>query len=224
MAHPRSLVTDAFEHATAGLSVTDLNGRILHVNTALADMLGWPDREELIGRRWEDVMVDDASTDAHLAGRLVAGRIASYEHEAQLRGADGVVRTVLMAVALIREPDGAPSGFISFVQHTGDRDRVHEALRGLADVDGLTGIHNRRRFDYELDRAIAHSARYGSSLALILIDVDGLKPVNDTLGHLAGDDLLCGVAAALGERLRRTDVLARIGGDEFAVLLTEPAA
>jgi diguanylate cyclase (GGDEF)-like protein/PAS domain S-box-containing protein len=222
---PHHRITDAFERASGGLSISDLDGRIRHVNVAFADMLGWPDREELVGRRWADLMADDGGAGLHLVERLVSGHIDSFDAEASFYAADGSVRTVILAVAAIRDPDGTTSGLLAFAQDHGDRTRVNEELRGLADVDALTGIYNRRRFDQELARAIAHSQRYGGTLGVLLVDVDDLKPINDRLGHLAGDDLLRGIAARLADRLRRTDVLARIGGDEFAVLLPDtPAA
>ena len=92
-------------------------------------------------------------------------------------------------------------------------------LRHLADHDALTGLPNRRRFEQELARHLAHVRRYGPEGAVLVLDLDGFKPVNDTFGHAAGDRLLARVACVLRERLRATDVVARIGGDEFAVLL-----
>ncbi len=92
-------------------------------------------------------------------------------------------------------------------------------LRHLADHDPLTGLANRRRFEQELARHLAHVRRYGPEGAALVLDLDGFKRVNDTCGHAAGDRLLAGVARALRDRLRATDVLARLGGDEFAVLL-----
>jgi diguanylate cyclase (GGDEF)-like protein len=92
-------------------------------------------------------------------------------------------------------------------------------LRHLADHDGLTGLLNRRRFELELARHLAHSRRYGPQGAALVLDLDRFKPVNDTWGHAAGDRLLARVACVLRERLRTTDVVARLGGDEFAVLL-----
>ncbi|MBS1869469.1 MAG: GGDEF domain-containing protein [Actinobacteria bacterium] len=92
-------------------------------------------------------------------------------------------------------------------------------LRHLADHDALTGLPNRRRFEQELARHLAHVRRYGPEGAVLILDLDCFKPVNDTFGHAAGDRLLARVACVLQERLRATDVVARLGGDEFAVLL-----
>jgi len=92
-------------------------------------------------------------------------------------------------------------------------------LRHLADHDALTGLPNRRRFEQELARHLAHVRRYGPEGAALVLDLDCFKPVNDTFGHAAGDRLLARVACVLQARLRTTDVVARLGGDEFAILL-----
>jgi diguanylate cyclase (GGDEF)-like protein len=92
-------------------------------------------------------------------------------------------------------------------------------LRHLADHDALTGLPNRRRFEQELARHLAHVRRYGPEGAALVLDLDCFKPVNDTFGHAAGDRLLARVARVLRQRLRETDVVARLGGDEFAILL-----
>jgi len=93
-------------------------------------------------------------------------------------------------------------------------------LRHLADHDALTGLPNRRRFEQDLARHLAHVRRYGPEGAVLVLDLDCFKPVNDMFGHAAGDRLLARVARVLHERLRATDVVARIGGDEFAILLS----
>lgn len=100
-----------------------------------------------------------------------------------------------------------------------DRRALELRLAGLAERDPLTSLYNRRRFAEELERQLARSRRYSTALALIMIDVDGLKKTNDTHGHRAGDELLLTVAAGLTAQLRATDTAARLSGDEFAVLL-----
>ncbi len=95
-----------------------------------------------------------------------------------------------------------------------------EAMEVIADTDGLTGLLNRRAFVRELERAIAAHERYGFSTALAYADVQGLKVINDTLGHAAGDDALRHVAGALAGGVRTTDTVGRLGGDEFGIILT----
>jgi len=98
------------------------------------------------------------------------------------------------------------------------RERVSE-LEAHAESDALTGIMNRRGFERELKRAMSYLQRYGGNAALVYLDLDGFKPVNDLFGHAAGDAVLAAVAATLVAAVRASDSVARIGGDEFAVLL-----
>jgi diguanylate cyclase (GGDEF)-like protein len=101
--------------------------------------------------------------------------------------------------------------------------QYHEEIYRLMTVDGLTQIHNRRFFNEALEREMNRAKRYRRQLSLILFDIDFFKRVNDSFGHLAGDHLLRHVAAAVKPRLRRDDIMARAGGEEFAVLLPEIA-
>jgi diguanylate cyclase (GGDEF)-like protein len=105
-----------------------------------------------------------------------------------------------------------------------ERVASEERLRHIADHDGLTGLYNRRRFEEELDRHIVHGRRYGMDGALLIIDLDRFKQVNDGHGHRAGDRVLAAVAGVLRARLRESDILARFGGDEFAVLMPHGGA
>ncbi len=100
-------------------------------------------------------------------------------------------------------------------------ERTEAELRFLADHDSLTGLLNRRRFRAELDQYVSFNARYGGRGAVMAIDIDGLKEVNDRLGHAAGDRLIRRVAETLRERVRATDLVARLSGDEFAVLMPQ---
>ena len=100
-------------------------------------------------------------------------------------------------------------------------ERTEAELRHLADHDSLTGLLNRRRFRAELDQYVSFAARYGGRGAVMVIDIDGLKEINDRLGHQAGDTLIRRVAEILRERVRATDIVARLSGDEFAVLMPQ---
>jgi diguanylate cyclase (GGDEF)-like protein len=100
-------------------------------------------------------------------------------------------------------------------------ERTEAELRYIADHDSLTGLLDRRRFRAELDQFVSFSARYGGQGAVMIIDIDGLKGINDSLGHHAGDNLIRHIAAIMRERVRTTDIVARLSGDEFAVLMPQ---
>ncbi len=102
-----------------------------------------------------------------------------------------------------------------------ERKRFETELRHLADHDPLTGLLNRRRFELEVERQLRLAQRYRRPGAVIVLDVDRFKQINDTYGHSVGDRLIVSVADALRARLRASDAIARLGGDEFAVLLPE---
>lgn len=113
---------------------------------------------------------------------------------------------------------------LKFIGESSVEARYHAALYELATTDGLTGLYNRRHFLTVLDQEIARSRRHERTLSLLLLDMDHFKQINDEHGHPAGDQVLRQVAGLLRERIREDDVLARLGGEEFAVLATETNA
>ncbi len=124
-----------------------------------------------------------------------------------------------ITASLVHDAAGAPLHLILQVQDISERRAKAAQYDYLMDHDALTGLFNRRRFDQELDQQVERAARYQSGGALLMIDLDHFKAVNDTFGHKAGDDLLRAIAAELRRRSRKSDVLARLSGDEFALLL-----
>jgi diguanylate cyclase (GGDEF)-like protein len=126
---------------------------------------------------------------------------------------------VQLDATLLRDGDGAPAAVLRQIQDISDRRHHEEQLHYLAHHDALTGLLNRRGFMVGLERHASHAERYGADGALLVFDLDNFKHVNDTFGHQAGDDVIAGVAEIMRGRLRATDVLARFGGDEFAVLI-----
>lgn len=124
--------------------------------------------------------------------------------------------------ALVRALEKLDPGDRAVVEGALDRAEKTEAeLRHLADHDPLTGLQNRRRFRAELDQHVSFTERYGGQGAVMIIDIDGLKEVNDRLGHQPGDNLIRRIADILRERVRTTDLVARLSGDEFAVLMPQ---
>ncbi len=208
-----------FEGAAIGVALVAPDGRWLQVNRALCDLLGYSADELLAGSFQEITHPDDLETDLELVADVLAGRIDGYEMEKRYLRKDGTAIWGLLTVSLVRAEDGTPLHFVSQVQDITARKQAEAALAHQATHDDLTGLWNRRRMDEELHRVSAHARRYGSDAALLLIDLDGFKAINDRLGHAAGDAFLNAVGASLRSALRESDSCARIGGDEFAVLL-----
>jgi diguanylate cyclase (GGDEF)-like protein len=110
---------------------------------------------------------------------------------------------------------------LKFISGNNVEAQYHEAIYAMMTTDGLTQVHNKRYFEDALDREVARCVRYSRSFGLVMFDIDHFKQVNDTHGHLAGDEILRGLGHAVRTRVRRNDVVARVGGEEFAVLLPE---
>jgi|GEM_PF-875614 len=122
---------------------------------------------------------------------------------------------------LVRPGETSPYAIVCSCTDVTERQNLEAHLLDLADRDPLTGLWNRRRFEQDLAHQLERCRRYDERAALVLMDVDGFKQVNDVLGHLAGDEVLCALGDALSSRLRASDRAARLGGDEFAVLLLD---
>jgi diguanylate cyclase (GGDEF)-like protein len=128
---------------------------------------------------------------------------------------------VQLSVSIVRDDESRPLYLIAQVQDISERKELERRLEHLVDHDFLTALFNGRRFEQALAQETKSAARYGGGGAVLLVDLDHFKAVNDQFGHKAGDDLLKTVAAALRGRIRETDVLARLGGDEFGIILPQ---
>ncbi len=154
---------------------------------------------------------------------LLSGEsIENFETEGVRK--DGSVITVSLTVSPVTDANGRIVSTAIIARDTTERVRYEERLRHMADHDQLTGLYNRRRFDEQLKRELARAGRYAAHSAVLSIDIDNFKGINDSAGHAAGDAVLVQVARVLGNRFRSTDVVARLGGDEFAVLLSAVGA
>jgi diguanylate cyclase (GGDEF)-like protein/PAS domain S-box-containing protein len=211
----------AFENAPIGMTLTGLDGRLIRVNPALARILGRP-QEQLEGMALASIThPDHVAADAEAIRAMVAGETDTFRTEKRYVHADGSAVWALLSVSAVRDTDGRALYFVGQIDDIAERKRFEGQLQYLADHDTLTGLFNRRRFEQELDREIANVRRFGTPGALLMLDIDNFKYVNDTLGHAVGDQLLTSVARLLRERARQTDVVARIGGDEFALILPQ---
>jgi diguanylate cyclase (GGDEF)-like protein/PAS domain S-box-containing protein len=199
----------ALDVAPWGSALVEPDGRLSRVNPALCDLLG-RDRDALVGLPLAELLHPDDDVGLALDG---SGAV----RDVRLAGPGGDVLWVALSSAPVRGADGSVVHTVVHVHDQSERKRMQADLQRLADEDPLTGLLNRRRFAEEVERALVESWRSGDG-AVLMVDMDGLKHVNDTLGHGVGDVLLVALADVLRARLRTTDVLARLGGDEFAVV------
>jgi diguanylate cyclase (GGDEF)-like protein/PAS domain S-box-containing protein len=211
----------AFHAAPHGVAIVGLDGTFLHVNQKLAEIVGYS-AAELADITFQEIThPDDLDADLAQVDALLAGELDTYEMEKRYYTKGGRLIWVLLAVAIVREDDGSPRHFISQVQDISARKRLEAHTFELANRDPITSLYNRRRFEEELKRQIGRCREDGESAALLLLDLDRFKNVNDSDGHDAGDRVIREVGRTLDERVVEPNVAARIGGDEFAVILRD---
>jgi diguanylate cyclase (GGDEF)-like protein/PAS domain S-box-containing protein len=211
----------AFVHAPIGMALVSLDGRWQRVNPALCASMGYSE-SELLSMSFQDVThPDDLEIDMELLRETLAGQRPGYNLRKRYFRADGRLIWAQLSVSLVHDDEGQPLHFISQIQDVTELRVMEERLRELADRDYLTGLLNRRRFEEELRRQLDRCARHGERAALLILDLDDFKTINDTRGHAAGDSVLRSFAELLSDRSRTTDLVARLGGDEFAVVLVD---
>jgi diguanylate cyclase (GGDEF)-like protein/PAS domain S-box-containing protein len=213
----------AFDDAPIGIAVVsihpDRGGRFLQVNRALCELTGYTAEELEATGVAEIIHADDIAPDREAMARLAAGELEGFQLEQRLMHSDRHVVWVMVSASVVRDVNGSPLYCIRQLQDIEERKRFEGELGYLVDHDPLTGLLNRRGFVRDLTHQIADARRYGGGGAVLFLDLDDFKFVNDTLGHSIGDEVISDVARVIFERLRETDAFARLGGDEFAILL-----
>jgi diguanylate cyclase (GGDEF)-like protein/PAS domain S-box-containing protein len=208
--------------AGAAIVVLDAHGRVTLLNRAGHELLGW-DEGALIGRDWFEAVVPlDEREGARAAHRrALAGAAEGEIHEHAVLTAGGERRAIAWRHTAMRDADGRVTATTSSGVDLTERRAAEEQIAFLAYHDPLTGLPNRALLQEHLGLALARARRQSQAVALLYLDLDGFKLVNDSLGHPAGDELLCQVTMRLQERQRGMDLLARQGGDEFLLLLAD---
>ncbi len=213
----RERLRGAFAHAPIGMAIADPDGNLLEVNAALTDLLGRP-AQALTGTSLAEITHVDDREAARVACRSLSATGVASRHEARLVHADGRLVRVVVHGALVRDPDGAPDHVILHIEDVSERHAMEGELVRMALSDVLTQLPNRTMLLDRLAQAAARRNRDRSPLAVLFVDLDGFKDVNDRLGHAAGDAVLVALARRLQHAVRPGDTVARIGGDEFVVV------
>ena len=201
----------------------DAAGTITGWNAQAESIFGWS-RDEAIGRSLAQTIIPPGYQEAHqrsLTHFLAAGeaRILGQRIEVEALHRDGHTFPAELSVSPIGLSGDGEMSFSGFVRDITHRKKAEETIRHQAHHDALTGLPNRALFTDRLDQALAHARRAEQNVAVLFLDLDRFKIVNDTLGHASGDRLLIQVACRLRDCLRAEDTLARMGGDEFTVIL-----
>jgi diguanylate cyclase (GGDEF)-like protein/PAS domain S-box-containing protein len=211
----------AMFHAPIGQALVDPSGRFLDANPKLCNILGFA-KEELLQIKFQTITApDDVAKDLDSVRQIIKGEIDSFVREKRYIHKDGHYIWALLHVAAVRDKSGKHQFNIAQVLDITERKGMEEQIHQLAFYDTLTGLPNRRLLDDRLNQALSAGKRSGSYGAVMFIDLDNFKPLNDTHGHRAGDLLLVEVARRLTGSVREVDTVARFGGDEFVVVLSQ---
>ncbi|MFK8032026.1 MAG: EAL domain-containing protein [Gammaproteobacteria bacterium] len=212
----------AFQSTPIGMALIDAQGSVLNSNSALRKMFLAPRQhdDQYFEINAFSFVDDDQKAKMRIDfERLLKGKVSSYDAQYKCRRFDGECLYTRMYLTAVYDDDGCYKYCIAQVQDITESQRLNEALEYQANHDDLSGLLNRRSFELALDKAYARSDKSKIPSYLMFMDLDQFKIVNDTSGHCAGDELLRQISDLIREQVRTDDILGRLGGDEFGLIL-----
>ena len=220
----QSQLAAIIEATPDGVALIDPHGTLRYINPAGRSILGLEQNQPLSALSFFDFCPPPLRVFMQEEALPTVIHDGRWSTEAELIDGKGRLFPVFLALFAHKEANAEVALFSLILRDISEQKRREAELAHLAHHDTLTGLFNRRRFQEELDGRLAQVRRYRTQGALLFIDVDGLKAINDTFGHQTGDTFLRDLAALFRSQLREVDILARFGGDEFAILLSTPDA
>ncbi len=209
---------NAFDYAAIGMALVSPDGKWLRVNRSLCDIVGYSEAELLVSDFQAITHCDDLGNDLAEVYRMLAGEILISQLEKRYIHRLGHDVWVSSSASLVRDAQNRPLHFIFQTQDITERKRAEAAIQTLSLADELTGLYNRRGFLAFCKQHLNSLRRTNKGVVIVYADLDGLKAINDSFGHKEGDRALVKTAELLKENFRSSDVLGRLGGDEFIVL------
>lgn len=213
------LYAKLFEHVGEAIVITDNKNRIIEVNAAFVTLTGYR-LDEVRGMDPKILKAGNTSPETYQSMWSSLADAGYWQGELCDRRKDGSVYPKWVSISAIRDEKGNVTNYVGSFSDITERKTAEERMERLARYDALTGLFNRFSLNERLEQALASAHRDGRYLALMFIDMDRFKIINDTLGHQVGDALLVEVARRLQSCVRDSDIVARLGGDEFVVVLT----
>lgn len=218
LAQHLELARRVFENSSGSIMVTDADNRIVSVNRAFERMTGFA-AAEVLGRDPGDLKSGRHDEAFYRAMWQSLGDKDHWQGEIWDRRKDGSVYPKLSTIDVVRDADGKIVNYVAVFSDISERKASEEEVHFLAHHDALTGLANRLALGLHLGHALAVARRNRTRVAVLFIDLDGFKPINDRYGHAAGDKLLVTLAGRLRQMARETDLVARMGGDEFVIVM-----
>ncbi|HEY7932656.1 MAG TPA: diguanylate cyclase [Solirubrobacteraceae bacterium] len=210
-----------FAQSPIGMALLTAEGRLVRANDALLDMTGYTAQQLLSQTLDELTDPEDSQTDQEQLLRLRAGEIDGYQIAKRYRHARGNVISVMLSVSLVRDRQGKPLHLVAQIQDLTEYRQIETRLAHLTEHDQLTGLLSRKRLEHEIALWVSSADRGGELSTLMVIGLNDFRSVNEAHGHKIGDELLKKVASHLLRRVRGGDIVARLAGDEFAILLPD---
>jgi diguanylate cyclase (GGDEF)-like protein/PAS domain S-box-containing protein len=209
-----------FERHPDGMVVTDAANRIVEVNPAFTQITGYA-AEAVIGQDPGMLSAGHTSPETYAEMWQALRSEGCWQGEFWDRRADGNIYPKSVSIALVRDAMGEVSHHVAIFRDTSERKSAADQIFQLTHNDALTGLINRTTAESQLDQMLTSARRDGGLVAVILLDMDNFKQFNDTLGHAVGDRLLVQIASRLRESVRASDVISRLGGDEFLIIVPD---